>query len=424
MAITRGGFVAVRMRSVSLVIFRFYKKSRATARLLLFRRRHAAAQDDLQGAIAVVASRPFDGHPRFQLGLATLDHRFRGDGEGANGGFLAQNSSGDRDAGVGQLGDGARKELILWRCGAFRILAAHGAQTGHGQAHTDNHPREQTHIDSLGKSNEGWVSSGLKFFHPGTVVAVSGSAGAGSATRAGKVTVNRVPFDGALSTRIVPPCAFTIQATKLRPKPSPGSAFPQVTWDGTRKKRSKMCGICSSGIPQPVSAISISMDSGEFRSATCTRPPAGVNFMELESRLDSMRSICTRSTSAGHSAGRSAESSTRAPSAGIWNCSTMSRTTELRSSRIFCNASCPDSACESNSSARTICERRSMSCRQFTVASRYCSMLLAVNRATSSCPRMAVMGVRSSCETSVENWRICWKELSRRSIMRLKVRIR
>ena len=58
------------------------------------------------------------------------------------------------------------------------------------------------------------------------------------------------------------------------------------------------------------------------------------------------------------------------------------------------------------------------------MASRYCSVVLAVKSATSSWPRMAVMGVRNSWETSVENWRICRKEASSRSIMRLKVRIR
>jgi len=45
------------------------------------------------------------------------------------------------------------------------------------------------------------------------------------------------------------------------------------------------------------------------------------------------------------------------------------------------------------------------------------SVVRAVNNATSSCPRIAVMGVRSSCETSVENWRIWLKEFSRRSII-------
>ncbi len=58
------------------------------------------------------------------------------------------------------------------------------------------------------------------------------------------------------------------------------------------------------------------------------------------------------------------------------------------------------------------------------MASRYCSVVWAVKSATSSWPRMAVMGVRNSCETSVENCFICWKEASSRSIMRLNVRMR
>src|SRR5438270_766475 len=51
------------------------------------------------------------------------------------------------------------------------------------------------------------------------------------------------------------------------------------------------------------------------------------------------------------------------------------------------------------------------------MASRYWSVVLAVKRATSSCPRMAVMGVRSSCDTSAENCLICWKEASRRALL-------
>jgi hypothetical protein len=41
----------------------------------------------------------------------------------------------------------------------------------------------------------------------------------------------------------------------------------------------------------------------------------------------------------------------------------------------------PDSACDSNNSARTICDRRSISCSELSIASRYCSVLDAVNKA-------------------------------------------
>ena len=90
-----------------------------------------------------------------------------------------------------------------------------------------------------------------------------------------------------------------------------------------------------------------------------------------------MRSICTRSTSTAHSRGSSAVSRTPASSAGIWNCSTRSSTTSHRFSRDFCSTSWPDSACESSSSARTICDRRSISCSALNMASRYCSVVFA-----------------------------------------------
>ena len=62
-------------------------------------------------------------------------------------------------------------------------------------------------------------------------------------------------------------------------------------------------------------------------------------------------------------------------------------------------------------------ERRSTPSRASAMASRYCSTVSAVKSATSSCPRTTVSGVRNSCETSVENWRICSKERFRRVIM-------
>jgi hypothetical protein len=102
----------------------------------------------------------------------------------------------------------------------------------------------------------------------------------------------------------------------------------------------------------------------------------------------------------------------------------MSRTTDARSSRVFCKRELPGFGLRKQQQGAHDLRKPLDILQEFSVASRYCSTVLAVNRATSSWPRMAVMGVRNSCETSVENWRICWKELSSRSIMRLKVRIR
>ena len=68
-------------------------------------------------------------------------------------------------------------------------------------------------------------------------------------------------------------------------------------------------------------------------------------------------------------------------------------------------------------------ESLSTSSSAATMASRYCSVVFAVIRATSSCPRITVRGVRSSCETSVENCRICSNEKLRRAIIRLKASI-
>ena len=55
-------------------------------------------------------------------------------------------------------------------------------------------------------------------------------------------------------------------------------------------------------------------------------------------------------------------------------------------------------------------ESFSISSSALMIDSRYWSGVSAVKSATSSCPRMAVMGVRSSCETSVEKRRICSKD--------------
>ena len=101
----------------------------------------------------------------------------------------------------------------------------------------------------------------------------------------------------------------------------------------------------------------------------------------------------------------------------------MSTITGARSRGDICNTNCPDSACDNWSSARTIFERCSTSSSASTIASRNSSAVLAVNSATSICPRMDVNGVRNSWETSVENWRICSKELSRRDVMSLNALI-
>src|ERR1035441_4216155 len=92
-----------------------------------------------------------------------------------------------------------------------------------------------------------------------------------------------------------------------------------------------------------------------------TAPPSGVNLRALESRLVIMRSICTRSTSAEHSGGSWAVRRTPAASAGIWNWSTRSSTTSQRLRRDFWSTIWPVSAWESNSRARTIWLRRSIS---------------------------------------------------------------
>ena len=80
----------------------------------------------------------------------------------------------------------------------------------------------------------------------------------------------------------------------------------------------------------------------------------GVNFKALEMRFESMRSICTRSTSAGHSGGRSAMRRIWAASAGIWNWSMISRAEVDRSSRALCSATWPDSACDSSKRAHDL----------------------------------------------------------------------
>ena len=72
---------------------------------------------------------------------------------------------------------------------------------------------------------------------------------AGLAT--GRITRNRVPSPGALSTSIRPPWSWTMPWVMLRPKPVPSPTALVV------KNGSKICGKISSGMPQPLSATSI-----------------------------------------------------------------------------------------------------------------------------------------------------------------------
>ena len=80
--------------------------------------------------------------------------------------------------------------------------------------------------------------------------------------------------------------------------------------------------------------------------------------MAFDSRLETMRSIWMRSTSAGTLARQIG----RQPNARFFvrNLKLIDHIRHqlaIDPARVFCSASCPDSACDSSSSARTICDK-------------------------------------------------------------------
>ena len=130
----------------------------------------------------------------------------------------------------------------------------------------------------------------------------SGAAGVDeSATSIGNETVTVVPRPTRLAMSSRPACASTTARTMNSPSPEPSTPRLRVP----RKCRSARRGNSSGGMPGPSSATAMTTRSP--RQVTCrrTRPPAGVNFTALPSRLATTRVICSPSmVSGGRMVGR------------------------------------------------------------------------------------------------------------------------
>jgi len=97
----------------------------------------------------------------------------------------------------------------------------------------------------------------------------------------GRVSVIWVPRPGWLVAARRPPWAWASSAAMVRPMPLPETCA--ACWP--RQNRSKMRGRSPAGMPTPVS-VTCSTASGPARLVEMvTRPPAGVNFSALVSRL-------------------------------------------------------------------------------------------------------------------------------------------
>src|SRR5829696_5325068 len=115
----------------------------------------------------------------------------------------------------------------------------------------------------------------------------------------GSVSVKVVPSPSALSTSRTPSCAVVMALVMASPRPTPGTAMRWAV--DARKKRVKSLPCSPVGMPMPVSrtarwatgrapgrSAAQTVPSGACQAArndSVTRPPAGVNFTALETRL-------------------------------------------------------------------------------------------------------------------------------------------
>jgi len=95
------------------------------------------------------------------------------------------------------------------------------------------------------------------------------------------------------------PCNLTIAATRLKPRPNP--SVRRLLSE--RKKRLVTASRSISVMPRPVSFTRITVSPSRRSKASSTRPPAGVNFTALSTRLATAsnrrsRSPCTVASSA------------------------------------------------------------------------------------------------------------------------------
>src|SRR4029079_3391575 len=109
----------------------------------------------------------------------------------------------------------------------------------------------------------------------------------GAHGRIGSVTVNVEPLPGWLARWISPPCSSMKRLVSARPKPVPSALRVQARPNCT--KSANTFSWSSVAMPMPVSFTAISTFVVSSFALTSTRPPSGVNFTALDSRL---RRIC------------------------------------------------------------------------------------------------------------------------------------
>ncbi len=211
-------------------------------------------------------------------------------------------------------------------------------------------------------------------------------------------TVNVVPTPTVLSTAIVPWCAFTRSDTSDSPMPAP--SWPREIIPGTRWNRSKILASSSGGMPIPVSATTSTASSPSSRSETRIEPTE-VNFTALDSRLATIRTHISGSTSTRRdSVAGSTSSRIPARSIAARNMLATSAVTSARS--VGSSTACSSSASAWANASRPSTSRCSRSAPRsaMSTSSRYARPSCRIARSE---PRISVSGVRSSWLTFWRN---------------------
>src|ERR1700730_15614372 len=106
---------------------------------------------------------------------------------------------------------------------------------------------------------------------------------------AGRYAVKVLPIKSERVNSKRPRWASAIQREIDRPSPAPPSFSDRDRDLSARKKRSKMRGCRSAGIPPPVSVMLKTYSAPARRQATVTRPPSEVYLIALSSKLRIIR---------------------------------------------------------------------------------------------------------------------------------------
>ncbi len=219
----------------------------------------------------------------------------------------------------------------------------------------------------------------------------------------GSITVNVAPFPSpSLVALTVPPWSSTRCRTIARPNPMP-PCWRLVFWSACLK-RSKTCGRKSGEIPCPVSLTTISRCELIRSDLICTRPPRGVNLIAFDSKFQTTCWSLTGSPGI-EIAPVSITFWTRTPfaSAAGLTASTAASMNVFGSDGRTSMRNLPVMIRETSSRSSTSCAcalaLRSIVSRAFAV----CSSESWPRRSIRAHPRIALNGVRSSCEMVARN---------------------